>query len=59
MPIEIREMVIIASVRDESDRATPSKVAAKAKAADASHEEQLIKRCVEQVMEILQMKSER
>ena len=60
MPIEIKELIIRASIRDESEKsttklATPSTTSG----ADASSEEQLVNRCVEQVLEILKVKNER
>lgn len=57
MPIEIRELVIKATVKDEAaDKKTSAVTAAKA---DAANEEQLVQRCVEQVMAILRLKDER
>lgn len=57
MPIEIKELIIKASVRDNADD-----VRTEVKAlgqADGTKDEQLIARCVEQVMEILRMRNER
>ena len=53
MPIEIRELVIRATVRDASDSAGPG--------ADTSGDERdaLVAECIEQVMEILREEKER
>jgi hypothetical protein len=60
MPIEKKELIIRATVSDESEKtneklATPSG----SSKSDTSKDEQVITRCVEQVMEILNAKSER
>jgi hypothetical protein len=60
MPIEIRELVIRASIRDESEKSKADSMAPSASSGtEASREEQLVNRCVEQVMEILKIKNER
>jgi hypothetical protein len=60
MPIEIKELIIRASIRDESEKSTAkSATPPTSSGADASSEEQLVNRCVEQVMEILKVKNER
>lgn len=60
MPIEIKELIIKASVRDESERSTGKATASAPSAVnDAAREEQLVTRCVEQVMAILKLKNER
>ena len=56
MPIEIRELVIKATVKDEAEKKPSAVTPAKP---DAANEEQLVQRCVEQVMEILGLKDER
>jgi hypothetical protein len=60
MPIEIKELIIRASIRDESEKsADKSATPSGSSGAEASQEEQLVSRCVEQVMEILKVKNER
>lgn len=60
MPIEIKELIIKASVRDESEKSTGKPTAPTVSAGDdAAREEQLVTRCVEQVMAILKLKNER
>lgn len=60
MPIEIKELIIKASVRDESERSTGKATAPPPSAVNnAAREEQLVTRCVEQVMAILKLKNER
>lgn len=60
MPIEIKELIIRASVRDASDQArergTNTSISSKE---DASQEERIVNRCVEQVMNILRIQNER
>lgn len=56
MPIEIRELIIKATIKDESEKPSTS---APSQKADASNEEQIIQRCVEQIIEILRLKNER
>lgn len=60
MPIEIKELIIRASVQDdvqEAERKTPSRGGSSGK--NGTTEEQIVNRCVEQVMEILRIQNER
>jgi len=60
MPIEIKELIIRASVRDESEKTSgKSAPTGGLTQADAARDEQIINRCVEQVIEILKIKNER
>lgn len=60
MPIEIKELIIRASVRDESDRVKERHVSTNAAPiADASQEERIVNRCVEQIIDILRIQTER
>jgi len=56
MPIEIRELVIKATVKDEAEKKTNQITPSRN---EASNEDQLVQRCVEQVLEILRQKEER
>lgn len=60
MPIEIKELIIRATVSDESEKTNdkPATPSASSKT-DSSKDEMIISRCVEQVMEILAAKNER
>lgn len=60
MPIEIKELIIRATVIDESEKTNdnPPAPAASSKT-DSAKDELIISRCVEQVMEILAAKNER
>jgi len=60
MPIEIKELIIRATISDESEKTNdkPATPSASSKT-DASKDELIISRCVEQVMEILTAKDER
>lgn len=55
MPVEIRELVIRAEVNPQPGGGAP----AQGRGAGASDREQLIRDCVEQVMELLRQKEER
>lgn len=57
MPIEIRELVIKATVTEEAGAATGSKPAADNNSVSGS--EEIIKTCVERVLEIVKDKMER
>ncbi len=60
MPIEIKELIIRASVRDASDQSEAGSATANtASQANASQEEKIVSRCVEQVMDILRIQNER
>jgi hypothetical protein len=60
MPIEIKELIIRASIRDESEKTNDKAVSSSVTtASDNARDEQIVKRCVEQVMEILKIKNER
>jgi Family of unknown function (DUF5908) len=60
MPIEIKELIIRASVRDESEKTNGKSVpTGGSPPGDTARDEQIINRCVEQVMEILKIKNER
>lgn len=60
MPIEIKELIIRASVRDGSEGAEGTKtVKDSASKGDASQEERMVARCVEQVMDIIRIQNER
>ena len=53
MPIEIRELIIKATVRDRASERQPGSRELR------SEKEEVIQECVEQVMEILKRKKER
>lgn len=53
MPVEIRELQITTTVQDHGNTASP------ASAPSAGNSEDIIAKCVEQVLEILKEKSER
>lgn len=60
MPIEIKELIIRASVQNdvqEAGRNAPSRHGSSGK--NGTSEEQIVNRCVEQVMEILRIQNER
>lgn len=60
MPIEIKELVISASVQDkteDSNNVIPT--LRSSDKTDSSKEEQIVNRCVEQVMEIIRIQNER
>lgn len=60
MPIEIKELIIRATISDESAKANSKGVTSPVSSqGDASREEEIVSRCVEQVMEILKIKDER
>lgn len=61
MPIEIKELIIRASIRDESEKTTGKSLTPSPGSSqqDAARDEQIINRCVEQIMEILKIKNER
>lgn len=59
MPIEIKELIIRATVSDESEKTNDKPTATSASKTDSSKDEMIISRCVEQVMEILAVKNER
>lgn len=60
MPIEIKELIIRASVRDAPAQDTTAEAASKPSSpADAAREERIVSRCVEQIMEILRTQNER
>jgi len=62
MPIEIKELIIRASIRDESEKTkgkSLTSTTAGSSQQDATKDEQIINRCVEQIMEILKIKNER
>ncbi|HTF20030.1 MAG TPA: DUF5908 family protein [Chryseolinea sp.] len=58
MPIEIKELIIRATVVDESEKSKESTSSASA-SGNPSNDESIIKRCVEQIMEIIATKNER
>jgi len=53
MPIEIRELVIKATIRDTDGEQTESQTR------EAAGKEEIIAECVDQVMEIIKLKLER
>lgn len=55
MPVEIRELQIVATVQDSGNSSSSSAGAA----APASGQDDMIAKCVEQVLEILKEKIER
>ncbi len=61
MPIEIKELIIRASIRDESEKTNGKSLTSPSGSSqlDAARDEQIINRCVEQIMEILKIKNER
>jgi len=60
MPIEIKELIIRATVSDESEKSKDKPAAPSASSkTDSSNDEMIVSRCVEQVMEILAAKNER
>jgi hypothetical protein len=61
MPIEIKELIIRASIRDESEKKNGKSLTSSPGSSqlDAARDEQIINRCVEQIMEILKIKNER
>jgi hypothetical protein len=60
MPIEIRELIICATISDESEKSNDkSTTTSTPSQAESSKDEVIISRCVEQVMEILAAKNER
>lgn len=61
MPVEIKELIIRASVRDESEgnSGTAGTPAGPARHHGAVQEEQIVTRCVEQVLDILRIQNER
>lgn len=60
MPIEIKELIIRASVREESEKANDKPLSSSSSSqGDPARDEQIISRCVEQIMEILKVKNER
>lgn len=58
MPIEIKELIIRASVRDASAQYAQPDAAPKLPS-NAAREERIVSRCVEQIMEILRIQNER
>jgi hypothetical protein len=58
MPIEIKELIIRASVRETSGR-MEEKGGNEAARISSSQEEQIVTRCVDQIMEILRIQNER
>lgn len=58
MPIEIKELIIRASVRDATDQSNNSN-AKPVSQTNSSQEEQIVARCVEQIMDILKIQNER
>ncbi len=61
MPIEIKELVIRASVQDDVEGAggRDASIPRSGAAANGTKEEQIVNRCVEQVMEIIRIQNER
>jgi Family of unknown function (DUF5908) len=60
MPIEIRELVIRATVESTKDGVEKSTVtSAKGSGKSVNNDDQLVQACVEQVLEILRRKQER
>lgn len=57
MPIEIRELIIRATVSDAEPNKQPQNTSGSGP--NASREEKIIERCVEQVMDILRIQKER
>jgi hypothetical protein len=57
MPVEIRELVIKATVSDESGKSSVAPTLPQKN--EPAKEEQIVQRCVEQVLEILRVKNER
>ncbi|HZY36298.1 MAG TPA: DUF5908 family protein [Mucilaginibacter sp.] len=55
MPVEIRELHIVTTVQDSGSSSTPKQPSAAA----ASGQDDIIAKCVEQVLEILKEKTER
>jgi hypothetical protein len=58
MPIEIKELIIRASVRETSGR-TEENGGNEATRISSSQEERIVTRCVDQIMEILRIQNER
>ncbi|CAN5330808.1 hypothetical protein BH23BAC1_BH23BAC1_17720 [soil metagenome] len=56
MPIEIKELIIRATVRDSPESTGETNSSSDD---NASQEEQIVSRCVEQVMDILRIQNER
>jgi hypothetical protein len=59
MPIEIRELIIKATVVQEGGKAGAAEAAASSGNNDASPNEELIKSCVDKVLEIIKDKNGR
>ncbi len=59
MPIEIKELIIKATVASGDDQESGLSREGAGVEPPGNQEEQLIKRCVEQVMEILRIQNER
>ncbi len=60
MPIEIKELIIRASVRDISEQLRERKTDTNAPSeTNSSQEERIVSRCVEQIMDILRTQNER
>jgi hypothetical protein len=58
MPIEIKELIIRASVREKSGK-MEEKGGNEATRISSSQEERIVTRCVDQIMEILRIQNER
>lgn len=61
MPIEIKELIIRASVQEQGEGASRGVESSRQASSDKNKtkEERLVSRCVEQVMEILRIQNER
>lgn len=60
MPIEIKELIIRASVQDEAvGTAEEERSQQTSSDTNSSNEERIVNRCVEQVMDILRIQNER
>jgi hypothetical protein len=59
MPVQINEMVIRAHVKEPGEKSEKTKKAASAPQGAAMDKEEIIKECIEAVLELLSRKNER
>lgn len=59
MPIEIKELIIRASIRDDNDQSKKNNNSNSVSGGNHSQEERIVSRCVEQILNILRIQNER